>query len=981
MLFSACSPQKDCKNKAKFANRQVSFAKIANEFFSRPVGTIFAERFFLIDQPKSQTITIPMQPNHIKSIHAKMRKTTHLSALLLLLLLAPLLKAQFPETQAYHVDPGGHERNRNIDVIHMKLEVSFDAPKKTVFGKVTHTFEPLQRVIDTIFFDAPGINILQASMDGKPLTFKIIPTGVVVYPNLKSEAYQPMHVQNHGASMQHKITFEYIAKPTKGIYFIGWNLGEISSPDEMTHRQIWTQGQGVDNRYWIPMIDDRSDKFVTETVITFDAKYQVLSNGTLLSKTKSATNNTWHYKLNNPHAGYLLMLAIGDYGVKKSVSPAGTPMQFWHYPEHPERIEPTARYSEQIIDFLSNETGIKYPWITYSQVMIQDFMFGAMENTSATTFGDFFWVDQRSFLERNYITVNAHEATHQWFGDYITGRHDGEQWLQESFATFYPGLFLGSMYGNDEQSWYFREQMRGAIAAGKANSLPVRHSAAGSSRHYPKGASVLYMLQHVLGEENYRKSINLYLSRHGLQTVETWDLQKAIIDATGINMDWFFDQWIHRGGEPIYAVNWNAHPDLGINHSATAGELFPQGQYDVEVHVKQTQNQDIVVGLFRMPVDIEFLYMDGSSEKRTVWVDQSQHTFHFKTPKAPVTVVFDAGSRILKTLEMQKSPAEWLWQLNHGNSMLDRYDALVALRGTVSIPTGTAVNAGQGGSSDQTRADGLIDYKTVLEKAWNREKFREMQVEIATQWLSLPGVFATTSNVKTNQGEQTFGTSENTSNQNAIAIEKFAKSGHSSVRKVLFERLPLEASFQAIFLEGLKDSSYTNIELVVNRLWNLTQPGFISHRDILEAIKDENGYLHNLKVKYFELAYTDALEQQKKQEVSMHGQRTENEPQIFLNSLISMTGPYYEFRTRTNAMAALKRLNVLTPELAQNLFDAILGFNSRLASPAIDLLQYFKQQSHYKALIIKEIQDLPNHPYLGRTYTMDEQKRLMTLAQ
>ena len=912
------------------------------------------------------------------------------------------LKAQFPETQAYHVDPGGHERNRNIDVLHMKLEVSFDAPKKTVFGKVTHTFEPLQRVIDTIFFDAPGINILNASMDGKTLPFKIIPTGVVVYPNLKSEPYQPMHVQNHGASMQHKITFEYIAKPTKGIYFIGWNLGEISSPDEMTHRQIWTQGQGVDNRYWIPMIDDRSDKFVTETVITFDAKYQVLSNGTLLSKTKTTTNNTWHYKLNNPHAGYLLMLAIGDYGVKKSVSPAGTPMQFWHYKEHPERIEPTARYSEQIIDFLSNETGIKYPWVTYSQVMIQDFMFGAMENTSATTFGDFFWVDKRSFQERNYITVNAHEATHQWFGDYITGRHDGEQWLQESFATFYPGLFLGSIYGNDEQSWYFREQMRGAIAAGKANSLPVRHSAAGSSRHYPKGASVLYMLQHVLGEENYRKSINLYLSRHGLQTVETWDLQKAIIDATGINMDWFFDQWIHRGGEPIYAVNWNVRANLGDNNSANVNDLFPQGQYDVEINVKQTQNQDIVVGLFRMPVDIEFLYFDGSSEKRTVWVDKSQHSFHFKTQKAPMTVVFDAGSRILKTLDMQKSPAEWHFQMEHGSSMLDRYDALVALRGTVAIHSGIAAHAGLGGSSDQTRTTGLIDFKTVLEQAWNREKFREMQVEIATQWLSLPGVFATTSNVKSNQGELASSTSENTANQNAIVLQKLANSGHSSVRKVLFERLPLEPNFKEIFMEGLKDSSYTNIELVVNRLWNMPQmstaqvaapgsteivastqyqPAFISHRDILEAINDETGYLHNLTVKYFELAYTDALEQQKKQEVSLHGKRTENEPQIFLNGLISMTGPYYEFRTRTNAMAAMKRLNVLTPELTQNLFDAILGFNTRLASPAIDLLQYFKQQSHYKALIIKEIQELPNHPFLGRTYTAEEQKRLFSIAQ
>jgi hypothetical protein len=510
------------------------------------------------------------------------------------------------------------------------------------------------------------------------------------------------------------------------------------------------------------------------------------------------------------------------------------------------------------------------------------------------------------------------------------------------------------------------------------------------------------MLQHVLGEENYRKSINLYLSRHGLQTVETWDLQKAIIDATGINMDWFFDQWIHRGGEPIYAVNWNVHANIGDNNSANVNDLFPPGQYDIEINVKQTQNRDIVVGLFRMPVDIEFLYFDGSSEKRTVWVDNSQHSFHFKTQKAPMTVVFDAGSRILKTLEMQKSPAEWLFQMEHGSSMLDRYDALVALRGIVAIHSGTAAHTGLGGSSDQTRTNGLIDFKTVLEQAWNREKFREMQVEIATQWLSLPGVFATTSNVKSNQGEVASVTSENTANQNAIVLQKLANSRHSSVRKLLFERLPLEPTFEELFLNGLKDSSYTNIELVVNRLWNIPQmstaqvgapgsteivasaqfqPAFISHRDILEAIKDENGYLHNLKVKYFELAYTDALEQQKKQEVSLHGQRTENEPQIFLNSLISMTGPYYEFRTRTNAMAAMKRLNVLTPELTQNLFDAILGFNTRLASPAIDLLQYFKQQSHYKALIIKEIQELPNQPFLGRTYTAEEQKRLFSIAQ
>ena len=94
------------------------------------------------------------------------------------------------------------------------------------------------------------------------------------------------------------------------------------------------------------------------------------------------------------------MLAVGEYAVQNTLSAAGTPLEFWYYPQHPEKLEPTSRYSEAIIDFLSTETGIPYPWGTYSQVMVQDFLYGAMENTSATTFGDFFWVDKRGFQDR-----------------------------------------------------------------------------------------------------------------------------------------------------------------------------------------------------------------------------------------------------------------------------------------------------------------------------------------------------------------------------------------------------------------------------------------------------------------------------------------------------------------------------------------------------------------------------------------------------
>jgi aminopeptidase N len=867
--------------------------------------------------------------------------------------------AQFPEIHSYHTDLGGHERNRNIDVTHMKVEVKFDVYKKSVMGKVTHTFIALQNQIDTIFFDAPGIQIISATIDGKALSHTTLPEGVVVQCGLDEPIAMPI-ARNKKPKTQHQIVFEYIAYPKKGIYFSGYTaangqplLGNIDESD-MIRKQIWTQGQGIDNRHWIPMIDDRSEKYITETVVTHDSKHQVLSNGTLKSKkvNKDGTT-TWHYALNQPHAGYLLMLGIGNYAVKNSKTALGTPMQFWYYPEHPEKVEPTSRYSEQIIDFLATETGIPYPWINYSQVMVQDFLYGAMENTSATTFGDFFWVDKRGFQDRNYVVVNAHEATHQWFGDFITGRHDGEQWLQESFATYYPGLFVGSVYGNDELDWYFRDQMNGAVAAGKANSLPVRHSAAGSSRHYPKGASVLHMLRHILGEDNFRRSINHYLQKHAFATVETWDLQKAIMDETGINMDWFFDQWIHRGGEPIYSFAWNAHQNVSVENKAVV-ETSPA--YTIQINIDQKQKQDAVVGLFNMPIDIDVLYYDGSSEKRTVWVDQAHHTFTWKSFKAPATVVFDAGSHVLKTVETQKTQTEWLWQLSHANNMLDRYDALVALRSDL-----TPNNSGL------ADAEKINVKATALRQAWEKETFREMKVEIASQWCSLL-------NKSTN--------SSLLSGDMAM-YSKFSNSVHAPVRRVLYDRLPLQPSFRELFLQGLKDSSYNNVEFVVDRLWNSTPLSNnqtavgIPRAEILEAIKGEQGHLHNLKIKYLECAYQHA------QQKSANGESksAENDPQIYINLLRDMAGPYYEFRTRTQAMSALKRLNHLDLELAHNLFDAVLNFNTRLSQPATELINHFKQNSQYKQLLMTAL--LSNSQGLNwvKSYTPADQARLLRVIK
>lgn len=600
--------------------------------------------------------------------------------------------SQHNEIHCYYHDHGAHERDRNIDIDHMKLEVSFEPAIKKVTGKVTHTFHCLQDNIDTIFLDGPGIQVSKATLDGNAIETSSNQNGIVCYTKI-TKAYQTSHT----------LVLEYTATPKKGIYFIGWNQNNISDPATMTRKQIWTQGQGIDNRHWIPMIDDRGDKFVTEVVVKFDKDYKVLSNGDcILNKENKDGTRTWHYKINHQHAGYLLMLAIDKYAIKSTKTSRGTPIHFWYYPEHPERVEATSLHSEKIIEFLEDETGVKYPWGSYSQVMIQDFLYGAMENTTATTFGDFFWVDNRAFLDRNYIGVNAHEATHQWFGDLITSRNDADHWLQESFATYYPGLFMGSVYGNDEQTWYFRGQMNGALAAGAANNLPVAHSQAGSGRHYPKGASVLYMLQHIMGRENFNRGIKTYLDRYAFQGVVTEDLEKAMMDATGMNMDWFFDQWIHRGGEPIYNVSWK-----NLNKAT-------------EIQITQKQSFDPTVEYFSMPVDFAVYYTDGTVDRKTAIVSGAYTSVEIANPNSKTVdfILFDEGSFILKKVNFEKTTAQYLSQLEKASFTIDRYDALLALS---KLPI-------------EQKRDALI-------KAYSRETYKQMLAEIAKQ-LTLAGDFS-----------------------------------------------------------------------------------------------------------------------------------------------------------------------------------------------------------------------------------------------
>lgn len=709
----------------------------------------------------------------------------------LIIMISGFLHAQ-QEYSIFYADPNAAEREHYADITNMKVEVSFDVNDMNggkVIGKVTHSFKPLIPAVDSLFFDGPDILIKKAELDGKTVKFNTSKTGVTVYftPALTWEK-------------SYNLSFEYEAHPRKGLYFIGWDRPESTEKPDLfkVRRQIWSQGQGIDNRYWIPMYDNMNDKYTTETVITFPEPYKVLSNGKLLSQKKNKDGTiTWNYRLDKPHSGYLVMLAIGIYEVKSTKTKRGTPVNFWYYPEFKDRVEPTSKYTENIIEFLEDETGVPYQWGSYSQIMVQDFLYGAMENTSATVFGDFFFVDDRAYEDRNYIGVNAHELTHQWFGDLITARSANDIWMQENFATYYAKLFYGSIpeFGQDEMKMNELGEYQSAFKASESNNLPIRHTQSGSARAYPKGSAVLQMLRYVVGDEAFKQTIKYYLEKHAFQNVEAADFQNAFKDRLGMNLDWFFEEWILKGGEPHYKVNWTNTDNATM------------------ITVEQIHKMDFVTGPFKMPIKFAVYYTDGSVDRQKVMIDKRFQQVLIPNPSKKTVnfVVFDENSEIMKKMTFERSLKELTEQALKAVNMADRLEAVQSL-------------ASFSFSEKQNVIEQIIN---------NSNEFHSVKAEAWKQWL-------------------------NANKENGKLPKIDLKKEHREVRMTLANNLNPEQNEQRALLEQLlEDHSYQVIETALDNLFSSmflqTNTGYYQLAGLwLSKVKDLEGMAKSIRIKWLE---------------------------------------------------------------------------------------------------------------------------------
>lgn len=718
-----------------------------------------------------------------------------LTAFLSVLLYTTLAFAHSDSTICYLRDIPGRIREHNVDFEKMVLEVNLLPKDGVVQGKVSYCFRPIQPLVDTLFLDAPGTTINKATLDGGELKHKSNEQGVTFY-----------FPKSLNWRTDYNLKIDYTCTPRKGLYFIGWNVDVPKDTEKnpyLTRKQVWTQGQGIDNRHWIPSYDDVNDKMLIETIITFDSTYTVISNGTLKSKKANGKGQfTWHYAMNKPMVPYLIMLAIDRYNYKDYRSKNGIVSRQYYYADRPETVVPTYRYSAEMMDWMPAFLNVPYPWQTYANVPVQDFMFGAMENTTATIFGDFYLMDERGSMERSYVATNAHELTHQWFGDYITEYSGTHHWLHESFATYYAKHFIRHVQGEDAYVWNKRGEANSAIFADKNDRFPVASSQGGSARHYPKGSIVIDMLRYVVGDSVYQRSVANYLKKHAYGNVTTHDFLMTFMETSGMNLDWFFDQWVYRAGVPNFNVRYQRK-----------NELFT-------MYIDQTHKTDGLTAYFKMPVYVDVFCKNGKYYRFKKWLTGPSDTLiaGIDTQDEIDFTLFDPGFEILKVVDFYKPFEEVQAQLLRAPHMIDRYDALLLLENTE-----------------------IEKKRDLLLKAFEQETFYATKNEILSQLAK-----------------------DNHPTSRALFSKALTDTDFLVRRQALEKTDSLTAESVQHAIRMLQDSSYINVETALRKL-SKQYPERTD--EFIASAKDVVGINNNIRIACLELQYarnpekTQAIEQ------------------------------------------------------------------------------------------------------------------------
>ena len=558
---------------------------------------------------------------------------------------------------------------RAHDLLHTRLDLSFDWDSAFVYGQALLDLKPYFLPVDEVVLDARGFRIHEVKA-GPADSLTEVPyqydgSLLTIYLSRTWQRQDTFRVAIRYTAMPDRLktTTGMAITSDKGLYFVKPDTADRSS------WQIWSQGETEANSAWFPTIDAPNERMTQEILLTVDTLYETLSNGLLLFETDNGDGTkTAFWKMDQGHAPYLAMITIGDFAVVRDKW-RNMEVNYYLNKTYKEYARAIFGNTPEMLTYFSELLGVDYPWSKFSQVVVKEYVSGAMENTTAVVHGDFIEQTSREMLDRDYEDYIAHELFHQWFGDLVTCESWAQLPLNESFATYGEYLWIDHKYGSDAAGYHLYQDLKNYFTEAvnypkkmirfdytDADDMFDRHS-------YQKGGLILHMLRNYLGDEIFFTSLTRYLQKHAYSAVEIHDLRQVFEEVSGEDLTWFFDQWFFAAGHPELEISWQYEDSLK------------------RVKLTVLQKQDFRhTPLFRLPVAID-VYAGGNRQTHHRVINQAEENFYFEVAARPDLVNFDADKALVAEKRDIKTAAEWSYLYHYGPLFRDRYEALEELGG------------------------------------------------------------------------------------------------------------------------------------------------------------------------------------------------------------------------------------------------------------------------------------------------------------
>lgn len=556
-----------------------------------------------------------------------------------------------------------------LSLHHTKLELRLNWQDETVDGDAELMFEPYYYSLDELSIDAKHFDIDRLEVYDKQKSlvfFEMSYDSVQIHLKLdttfarKDTFYVRISYVAHPnkiINLKHK--FDAITNE-KGLYFIN-----SSGEDSTKPTQVWTQGETHSSSNWFPTIDQPNIKMSQELSITVDSSKTTLSNGELIYSLMNADGTrTDYWEQEKKHSPYLVVLVVGDFDRVSDSSWNDIPFDYYMEPEFAPYAKEVFGHTPEMVAFYSRILGFDFPWDKYSQVVVRDFISGAMENTSASVFYSALNATTTDLIDVHYDGIIAHELFHQWFGDLVTSESWANLALNESFATYGEYLWNEYKYGKEEADYYISKDLKRYIDQSRTEQHPIIHFEYNhqddlfDQHSYEKGGRILHMLRNYLGDETFFEGLSIYLNKFAYKTAEMHDLRMVYEALIGQDLNWFFNQWFYKSGHPKLNIYYTINDSLNT--------------YEVEIF----QSSSVEDGqLFDLPVKLEIHRMDTVLTKN-IWIKGPKTNISLPKSDEIQFINFDADKILLAEIEVNHSMNWARFQYHNGTTFLDRSMAL-----------------------------------------------------------------------------------------------------------------------------------------------------------------------------------------------------------------------------------------------------------------------------------------------------------------